>query len=87
MYFAWFVKTKTPSLLCFFREGAVSFWNINDHEIQNVLTFLTKFERDSYPLEQVEWENEHMEYSFQDEETKFHKGLLKYWICHAMKCV
>ncbi|XP_023166898.1 required for meiotic nuclear division protein 1 homolog [Drosophila hydei] len=53
-----------PREIFFFREGSVVFWNCNDIETNNVLSFLRNFERESYVSTLVHGESEVMPYTY-----------------------
>ncbi|XP_030386553.1 required for meiotic nuclear division protein 1 homolog [Scaptodrosophila lebanonensis] len=55
---------EQPREIFFFREGSVIFWNCNEVEMNNVLTFLRPFERESYLTALVHGESEAMPYTY-----------------------
>ncbi|KAG8232719.1 hypothetical protein J437_LFUL013312 [Ladona fulva] len=56
-----------PREIYFYREGSVVMWNISDLESQNILTFLRKYEENSYSETLVTNECEVMKYTFSDQ--------------------
>lgn len=48
----------------FFREGSVVFWNFNDTETNNILSFLRPYEKDAYLMPIVRNESESMPYTY-----------------------
>ncbi|KAJ8866254.1 hypothetical protein PR048_032097 [Dryococelus australis] len=56
----------------FFREGSVVLWNITELESFNVLSFLRKFEKNSYDEKLVQNENELMMYTYKDNSKLSH---------------
>ncbi|XP_044763713.1 required for meiotic nuclear division protein 1 homolog [Coccinella septempunctata] len=59
------VQTE-PRDIFFFREGSVVMWNVNDMESSNLLSFLKKYETDSYSNQLIKGENEIMKYKHQE---------------------
>ncbi|KAL3270721.1 hypothetical protein HHI36_021247 [Cryptolaemus montrouzieri] len=57
---------KEPREIFFFREGSVVLWNVNDIECGNLLSFLRKYETDSYSDQMVHGESELMSYKHQE---------------------
>lgn len=55
-----------PREIFFFREGSVVLWNVTDLESSNVLSFLRKYENDSYTDKLVQMEVEIMNYKHQE---------------------
>lgn len=55
-----------PREIFFFREGSVVLWNVTDLESSNILTFLRKYELDSYTDRLVQNEIEIMNYRHQE---------------------
>ncbi|XP_026689594.2 required for meiotic nuclear division protein 1 homolog isoform X1 [Ciona intestinalis] len=75
-------KTNNCSLLrCpghgfvfFFREGAISFWNISDKGINEIMHLTRKFEEEPYQIHLVSWESEQIDYRFHSNMSKFQKN-------------
>lgn len=58
---------REPREIFIFREGSVVLWNTSDLENSNVLSFLKKYEQDSYSEALVQNECEYMNYRHQEE--------------------
>uniref|UniRef100_H2YC26 DUF155 domain-containing protein n=2 Tax=Ciona savignyi TaxID=51511 RepID=H2YC26_CIOSA len=56
------------------REGALSFWNISDKGMNEIMHLTRKFEEESYQIHLVNWESEQMGYRFHPNASKFLKN-------------
>lgn len=59
--------TNEPREIFFFREGSIVFWNCTELESSNVLSFVKKYELDSYSENLVLQEAEGMDYRYEAE--------------------
>ncbi|XP_077394877.1 required for meiotic nuclear division protein 1 homolog isoform X2 [Festucalex cinctus] len=65
-------KADDGSLIFFFREGSVVFWNVE--EKMKVLRILERHESQPYEVALVHWENEEINYTYGEGNTKLEHG-------------
>uniref|UniRef100_A0A8C5K5V9 Required for meiotic nuclear division 1 homolog n=1 Tax=Jaculus jaculus TaxID=51337 RepID=A0A8C5K5V9_JACJA len=70
-------KEGDPGTIFFFREGAAVFWNIKDKTMKHVMQVLEKHEVQPYEVALVHWENEELNYSKTEGQSKLYKGEIK----------
>ncbi|XP_057716461.1 required for meiotic nuclear division protein 1 homolog [Corythoichthys intestinalis] len=67
-------KADDASLIFFFREGSVVFWNAEDKTLKTVLRILERHESQPYEVALVHWENEEINYMYGEGNTKLEHG-------------
>ncbi|KAG7328387.1 hypothetical protein KOW79_008331 [Hemibagrus wyckioides] len=67
-------KPDDTAMMFFFREGSVVFWNVDDKTIKKVMRILEQHEIQPYEVALVHWENEEINYSIEEGNTKLHRG-------------
>ncbi|XP_077587829.1 required for meiotic nuclear division protein 1 homolog [Stigmatopora nigra] len=67
-------KADDASLIFFFREGSVVFWNAEDRSLKKVLRILERHESQAYEVALVHWENEEINYTYGEGNTKLEQG-------------
>lgn len=67
-------KPDDGALMFFFREGSVVFWNVEDKTIKRVLRILEDHEIQPYEVALVHWENEEINYTIGEGNTKLERG-------------
>uniref|UniRef100_A0A8C1SWG7 Required for meiotic nuclear division 1 homolog n=1 Tax=Cyprinus carpio TaxID=7962 RepID=A0A8C1SWG7_CYPCA len=58
-----------------FREGSVVFWNIEEKTIKTVMRILEQHEIQPYEVALVHWENEEINYTVGEGNSKLHRGI------------
>lgn len=67
-------KPEDNALMFFFREGSVVFWNVEDKTLKKVLRILERHEIQPYEVALVHWENEEINYTVGEGNTKLERG-------------
>ncbi|XP_043999312.1 required for meiotic nuclear division protein 1 homolog [Gambusia affinis] len=67
-------KVDDDALIFFFREGSVVFWNVEEKEMKKVLRLLEHHEIQPYEVALVHWENEEINYTVGEGNTKLERG-------------
>ncbi|XP_017277066.1 required for meiotic nuclear division protein 1 homolog [Kryptolebias marmoratus] len=67
-------KPDDSALIFFFREGSVIFWNVEEKMIKKVLRLLEHHEIQPYEVALVHWENEEINYTVGEGNTKLERG-------------
>ncbi|KAM8913196.1 required for meiotic nuclear division protein 1 homolog isoform 2-T2 [Spinachia spinachia] len=67
-------KPDDDALVFFFREGSVVFWNVEEKMIKGVLRILERHEIQAYEVALVHWENEEINYTVGEGNTKLERG-------------
>ncbi|XP_037096785.1 required for meiotic nuclear division protein 1 homolog [Syngnathus acus] len=67
-------KADDGSVVFFFREGSVVFWNVEDKMLKKVLRILERHESQPYEVALVHWENEEINYTYGEGSTKLEHG-------------
>ncbi|TWW71786.1 Required for meiotic nuclear division protein 1 -like protein [Takifugu flavidus] len=70
-------KPDDDALMFFFREGSVVFWNVEDKMMKRVLRILEHHEIQPYEVALVHWENEEINYTLGEGNTKLEQGNFK----------
>ncbi|XP_054426095.1 required for meiotic nuclear division protein 1 homolog isoform X2 [Pteronotus mesoamericanus] len=70
-------KEGDPGTMFFFREGAAVFWNVKDKTMKHVLQILEKHEIQPYEIALVHWENEELNYTKTEGQSKLHHGEIR----------
>ncbi|KAJ8797239.1 hypothetical protein J1605_017467 [Eschrichtius robustus] len=70
-------KEGDPGTIFFFREGAAVFWNVKDKTMKHVMQVLEKHEIQPYEIALVHWENEELNYSKTEGQSKLHRGEIR----------
>ncbi|XP_032506873.1 required for meiotic nuclear division protein 1 homolog isoform X2 [Phocoena sinus] len=70
-------KEGDPGTIFFFREGAAVFWNVTDKTMKHVMQVLEKHEIHPYEIALVHWENEELNYSKTEGQSKLHRGEIR----------
>ncbi|XP_047467448.1 required for meiotic nuclear division protein 1 homolog isoform X2 [Mugil cephalus] len=78
-------KTAKPddhAVMFFFREGSAVFWNVEDKAMKSVLRILEHHEIQPYEVALVHWENEEINYTLEEGNTKLEHG--NFVMCNGM---
>ncbi|CAL1574539.1 unnamed protein product [Knipowitschia caucasica] len=67
-------KPDDSAHVFFFREGSVVFWNVEDKTLKRVLRILERHEVQPYEVALVHWENEEINYTVGEGNTKLERG-------------
>ncbi|KAM7403464.1 hypothetical protein PAMA_004089 [Pampus argenteus] len=67
-------KPDDNALIFFFREGSVVFWNVEEKMVKKVLRILEHHEIQPYEVALVHWENEEINYTVGEGNTKLERG-------------
>ncbi|XP_064196599.1 required for meiotic nuclear division protein 1 homolog [Anguilla rostrata] len=67
-------KANDCALMFFFREGSVVFWNVEEKTMKNVMRILEHHEVNPYEVALVHWENEEINYTLGEGNSKLHRG-------------
>ncbi|KAM7376208.1 hypothetical protein PAMP_005951 [Pampus punctatissimus] len=67
-------KPDDNALIFLFREGSVVFWNVEEKMIKKVLRILEHHEIQPYEVALVHWENEEINYTVGEGNTKLERG-------------
>ncbi|XP_031703254.1 required for meiotic nuclear division protein 1 homolog [Anarrhichthys ocellatus] len=67
-------KPDDDALMFFFREGSVVFWNVEEKMLKKVLRILERHEIQPYEVALVHWENEEINYTVGEGNTKLERG-------------
>ncbi|XP_036406562.1 required for meiotic nuclear division protein 1 homolog [Megalops cyprinoides] len=67
-------KPNDNAVMFFFREGSVVFWNVEEKTLKHVMRILEHHEIQPYEVALVHWENEEINYSVGEGNTKLHHG-------------
>ncbi|XP_012038506.1 required for meiotic nuclear division protein 1 homolog isoform X4 [Ovis aries] len=70
-------KEGDPGTIFFFREGAAVFWNVKDQTMKQVMQVLEKHEIQPYEIALVHWENEELNYTKTEGQSKLHRGEIR----------
>ncbi|XP_012579420.1 PREDICTED: required for meiotic nuclear division protein 1 homolog isoform X2 [Condylura cristata] len=70
-------KEGDPGTMFFFREGAAVFWNVKDKTMKHVMQVLEKHEVQPYEIALVHWENEELNYTKTEGQSKLHRGEIR----------
>ncbi|XP_016040860.1 required for meiotic nuclear division protein 1 homolog isoform X2 [Erinaceus europaeus] len=70
-------KEGDPATMFFFREGAAVFWNVKDRTMKHVMQVLEKHEIQPYEIALVHWENEELNYTKTEGQSKLHRGEIR----------
>ncbi|XP_034015959.1 required for meiotic nuclear division protein 1 homolog isoform X2 [Thalassophryne amazonica] len=67
-------KPHDSALVFFFREGSVVFWNVEEKMMKKVLRILEPHEIQPYEVALVNWENEEINYTVEEQVSKLQRG-------------
>ncbi|XP_056282513.1 required for meiotic nuclear division protein 1 homolog [Pseudoliparis swirei] len=67
-------KPDDDAVMFFFREGSVIFWNVEEKMRKTVLRLLEQHEIQPYEVALVHWENEEINYTVGEGNTKLERG-------------
>ncbi|KAM4625011.1 required for meiotic nuclear division protein 1 homolog isoform 1-T1 [Polymixia lowei] len=67
-------KPDDNALMFFFREGSVVFWNVEEKTMKTVMRILEQHEIQPYEVALVHWENEEINYSIGEGNSKLERG-------------
>lgn len=67
-------KPDDNAQIFFFREGSVVFWNVEEKTMKNILRILERHEIQPYEVALVHWENEEINYTVGEGNTKLERG-------------
>ncbi|XP_051503266.1 required for meiotic nuclear division protein 1 homolog isoform X2 [Myxocyprinus asiaticus] len=67
-------KPNDSGTIFFFREGSVVFWNVEEKTVKTVMRILEQHEIQPYEVALVHWENEEINYSVGEGNSKLHRG-------------
>ncbi|KAG7248767.1 hypothetical protein CRUP_030177, partial [Coryphaenoides rupestris] len=67
-------KPDDIALMFFFREGSVVFWNVEEKTMKRVMRLLEQHEIQPYEVALVHWENEEINYSIGEGNSKLQRG-------------
>ncbi|KAJ8270595.1 hypothetical protein GJAV_G00116890 [Gymnothorax javanicus] len=67
-------KDSDYALMFFFRQGSVVFWNVEEKTIKHVMRILEHHEVNPYEVALVHWENEEINYTIGQGNSKLHHG-------------
>uniref|UniRef100_A0A7N8Y2P8 Required for meiotic nuclear division 1 homolog n=1 Tax=Mastacembelus armatus TaxID=205130 RepID=A0A7N8Y2P8_9TELE len=67
-------KPEDNAVMFFFREGSVVFWNVEEKTMKKVLKLLEHHEIQPYEVALVHWENEEINYTVGQGNTKLERG-------------
>uniref|UniRef100_A0A3Q0QV76 Required for meiotic nuclear division 1 homolog n=1 Tax=Amphilophus citrinellus TaxID=61819 RepID=A0A3Q0QV76_AMPCI len=67
-------KPDDNAQIFFFREGSVAFWNVEEKTMKNILRILERHEIQPYEVALVHWENEEINYTVGEGNTKLERG-------------
>ncbi|XP_054470196.1 required for meiotic nuclear division protein 1 homolog [Anoplopoma fimbria] len=67
-------KPDDDALMFFFREGSVVFWNVEEKMMKRVMRILEHHEIQPYEVALVHWENEEINYTVGEGNTKLESG-------------
>lgn len=67
-------KPDDNALMFFFREGSVVFWNVEEKTMKKVLRSLERHEIQPYEVALVHWENEEINYTVREGNTRLERG-------------
>ncbi|XP_029282474.1 required for meiotic nuclear division protein 1 homolog [Cottoperca gobio] len=67
-------KPDDDALMFLFREGSVVFWNVEEKTMKQVLRILERHEIQPYEVALVHWENEEINYTVGEGNTKLERG-------------
>ncbi|XP_033497935.1 required for meiotic nuclear division protein 1 homolog [Epinephelus lanceolatus] len=67
-------KPDDDALMFFFREGSVIFWNVEEKTMKRALRILEHHEIQPYEVALVHWENEEINYTVGEGNTKLERG-------------
>ncbi|CAK6446511.1 unnamed protein product [Pipistrellus nathusii] len=70
-------KEGDPGTIFFFREGAAVFWNVKDKTMKHVMQVLEKHEVQPYETALVHWENEELNYTKTEGQSRLHRGEIR----------
>ncbi|KAG5265782.1 hypothetical protein AALO_G00246320 [Alosa alosa] len=68
------LKANDHAMMFFFREGSVVFWNVEEKTMKAVMRILEQHEIQPYEVALVHWENEEINYSIGEGNSKLHRG-------------
>lgn len=67
-------KPDDIAMMFFFREGSVVFWNVEEKTMKKAMRLLEQHEIQPYEVALVHWENEEINYSIGEGNTKLQRG-------------
>lgn len=67
-------KANDNAMMFFFREGSVVFWNVEEKAMKAVMRILEQHEIQPYEVALVHWENEEINYTIGEGNSKLHRG-------------
>ncbi|XP_012677890.1 required for meiotic nuclear division protein 1 homolog isoform X2 [Clupea harengus] len=67
-------KPNDNAMMFFFREGSVVFWNVEEKTMKSVMRLLERHEIQPYEVALVYWENEEINYTIGEGNSKLHRG-------------
>lgn len=70
-------KEGDAGTIFLFREGAAVFWNVKDKTMKHVMQVLERHETQPYEVALVHWENEELNYTKTEGQSKLHRGEIK----------
>ncbi|XP_055471901.1 required for meiotic nuclear division protein 1 homolog isoform X1 [Psammomys obesus] len=70
-------KEGDPGTIFLFREGVAVFWNVRDKTVKHVMQILERHETQPYEVALVHWENEELNYTKTEGQSKLHRGEIK----------
>ncbi|KAG9268676.1 hypothetical protein AMEX_G17672 [Astyanax mexicanus] len=67
-------KPEDTAMIFFFREGSVVFWNVTEKDVKKVMRILEQHEIQPYEVALVHWENEEINYTVGEGNSKLYRG-------------
>ncbi|XP_019953578.2 required for meiotic nuclear division protein 1 homolog [Paralichthys olivaceus] len=67
-------KPDDNAVMFFFREGSAVFWNVEEKTMKSVMRILERHEIQPYEVALVHWENEEINYTVSEGNTKLERG-------------
>uniref|UniRef100_A0A4W4DRI1 DUF155 domain-containing protein n=1 Tax=Electrophorus electricus TaxID=8005 RepID=A0A4W4DRI1_ELEEL len=67
-------KPSDTAMMFFFREGSAVFWNVDEKTIKKVMRILEQHEIQPYEVALAHWENEEINYTVGNGNSKLHRG-------------
>ncbi|XP_016129601.1 required for meiotic nuclear division protein 1 homolog isoform X1 [Sinocyclocheilus grahami] len=68
-------KPYDSGTIFIFREGSVVFWNVEEKTVKTVMRILEQHEIQPYEVALVHWENEEINYTVGESNSKLHRGI------------
>ncbi|XP_067312224.1 required for meiotic nuclear division protein 1 homolog [Pseudorasbora parva] len=68
-------KPNDSGTIFFFREGSVVFWNVDEKTVKTAMRLLEQHEIQPYEVALIHWENEEINYTVGEGNSKLHHGI------------